>query len=186
MTDAGRALPWADVCTITSAPAPRLTAVATASSSSTSVFRSSHGPTVTVRLATSTRVANLRSSPPARLSPRRCPTVTNSTAVTDPTREPSESTTVPGCNSMRSARKDSLPSARVMKQTSWLSGFAAVRSPRSAAISRTRPLVRCPIGNMTRASDSPIRGCSTYDWSLVVSAPRPIRNEPSSTRTTRA
>ena len=45
------------------------------------------------------------------------------------------------------ARKPSRPSSERMKQTSWLSGFSAVRRPSASASARTSALVIPPTGN---------------------------------------
>ena len=73
--------------------------------------------------------------------PRRWPTVTSSTASTGPRSSPvSWSTSRPGWSGSRSPRKPPRPSSERMKQTSWLSGLAAVRRPSRAASSRTSRL----------------------------------------------
>ena len=91
-------------------------------------------PTVTRRAGTSTAVTKRRRPSVPWPMPRRWPTVTSSTAVTAPRSAPvSWSTRRPGWRSTRSPRKPARPSSERMKQTSWLSGLAAVRSPERAA-----------------------------------------------------
>ena len=76
--------------------------------------------------------------------PRRWPSVTISIAGTSPSTVPAESTTVPLRNGMRAPRNVSRPPVWVMKHTSWLSGFAAVRRPSAVARSRTCGLGEVP------------------------------------------
>ena len=67
---------------------------------------------------------------------------------------------------MRAPRNVARPPVRVMKQTSWLSGLSAVRSPSSAARSRTCALVRWPTGNSVRASCALVE--HVHDVALVL------------------
>ena len=59
-----------------------------------------------------------------------------------------------------------------MKQTSWLSGLAAVRRSRATARARTSALVKTPTGKRIRASWAWVSMWTTYDWSFGPSAPR--------------
>ena len=82
--------------------------------------------------------------------PRRCPIVTSSTASTVPTVSPIPLTRVAGWKSSLPARKPCRPSTLPMKQTSWLSGLAAVRSPKPA---RVRPHVG--LGHLPHREEHP-------------------------------
>ena len=60
----------------------------------------------------------------------------------------------PACKGNRSPRNPRRPSIDWMKQTSWLSGFPAVRSPIRAAWARTSALVSVPTGKRTWTSSA--------------------------------
>jgi hypothetical protein len=180
-----RGLPWALVWARRAPP----TGASTHSSCRSSVRwarRSSRRPTVTVARGTSTVVTYWGAVPPARPRPWRWPIVTSSTASTLPTARPWPSTTVPGWVASRGWRNDRRPPVAVMKQTSWLSGLSAVARPSLAATARTSALVRWPTGKRTRARAGSRSMWTTYDWSLVASAPRATRRVPARCSTIRA
>jgi len=63
-----------------------------------------------------------------------------------------ESTTIAVWNARREPKNRWRPSSLLMKQTSWLSGLAAVRRPSSVASALTADFRSSPIGSETRAS----------------------------------